>query len=95
MPSYKAAHLREQGQNMIIFPLESAFEHRSDADKSATRAALQRRANASGLAGSAVLFWESGGRTHFLGPGPWHPFLRGLSMRSVLANVNKEISWTD
>ncbi len=94
MPTLKAAHIREQGQNMIIFPLDSTFGSRSSSDQSNALVELEQRAHAAGLAGGAVAVWETGGRTHFLGPRPWHAFLQGISMRWVWANVNKEISWS-
>jgi hypothetical protein len=93
MPSLKAAHIREQGQNMIIFPLDSAFGSKSSDDQAETLAELENRANAAGLAGHAVAVWESGSRMHFMGPRPWYGFLKGLTMHWVWANVNKEISW--
>jgi hypothetical protein len=93
MPSLKAAHIREQGQDMIIFPLDRAFGQKSDRDQLLALGELERRANSAGLAGRAVAFWEGNNGTHFRGPSRWHPFLRGLSMRSVLASVNKKISW--
>lgn len=93
MPSYDVAHIREQGQNMLLFPLSSSFGSRSDHEQNATLSELQMRARAAGLAGGAVAFWESGGRTNFRGPRPWHPFLRGLSMHAVMRSVNKKISW--
>ncbi|HEX4737738.1 MAG TPA: hypothetical protein VH331_09260 [Allosphingosinicella sp.] len=95
MPSLKAAHIREQGQDMIIFPLDSAFGRKSHGDQTATLSALQVRAHAAGLAGKAVAVWQSGNTTHFMGPKPWHGFLSGISMQWVWANVNKEISWND
>lgn len=93
MPSLKAAHIREQGQNMIIFPLSSAFGSQSSSAQSAALAELERRANAAGLAGHAVAVWESGNRMYFLGPSRWQGFLRSINMHWVQKNVNKEISW--
>jgi hypothetical protein len=95
MPRFKAAHVREQGQDMIIFPLDGAFDRESDAQKTQVLNELEARANRAGLAGSAVAIWEAGGRTRFLGPRAWHGFLRSLSLRAVMASVNKEISWSD
>ncbi len=95
MPRFKAAHVREQGQDMIIFPLDGAFDHKPDSAKAQLLRELEVRANRAGLAGGAVAVWEIGGRTRFMGPRPWHGFLRGLSLRIVLANVNQEISWSD
>lgn len=93
MPRIKVAHLREQGQNMLIFPLDSNFHTKSEAAKQDILEELQMRASAAGLAGRAVIFWQNGSSTHFMGPRPWHPFLKGLSLRQVHASLNKEISW--
>ncbi|MDP9084560.1 MAG: hypothetical protein M3N50_12480 [Pseudomonadota bacterium] len=93
MPHFKIAHLREQGQNMIIVPLESSFEHKSDEDQRATIAELQVRARNAGLAGTVVPVWQSGGRMYSMAPRSWQSFFRNLSMRSVLLNINKELYW--
>jgi hypothetical protein len=93
MPHFKIAHLREQGQNMIIVPLESSFEHKSDEDQRATIEELQVRARSAGLAGTVVPVWQSGGRMCSITPRPWRSFFQNLSMRSVLLNVNKELYW--
>ena len=93
MPKFKAAHIREQGQNMIIFPLDSSFGSKASSDQSEALSDLEFRANDAGLEGRAVVVWESRNGMYFLGPTPWHGFLRGISLRWVLANVNREISW--
>lgn len=95
MPSFKAAHIHEQGQNMIIFPLNGSFGSKSSSDQSEALVELEYRANNAGLAGQAVAVWESGNRMYFIGPRPWQGFLQNISMRWVWANVNKEISWAD
>lgn len=93
MPRLKAAHVSEQGQNMIIFPLDSSFGSKTDQARSELLKELERRAHAAGLAGRAVAIWERGNQTHYLGPRPWQAFLQSISMQWVLANVNKELSW--
>lgn len=93
MPSFNVAHVKEQGQNMLLFPLDSSFDHKPETDQKAVVAELEMRAHRAGLAGRAAAIWESGGRTHTLGPPSWAGFLRSLSMRAVLASVNKKISW--
>ncbi len=35
MAQYKIAHLREQGQDMIIIPLDNSFEHKTQHDQDA------------------------------------------------------------
>jgi hypothetical protein len=93
MPSFNVAHLREQGQDMLLFPLDSGFGRKTSSDQRSILGELEVRAHHAGLAGRAAAVWESGGRTYTLGPPNWAGFLRSLSMRAVLANVNREISW--
>jgi hypothetical protein len=93
MPTLKAAHIRENGQDMIIFPLDNSFGRKTDREQSLAIQDLERRAHLAGLAGHAVAFWDDSSGTRFRGPSRWHPYLRGLSMSDVLANVNKQISW--
>ena len=94
MPTYKVAHVREQGQDMIIFPLASAFGNLPLSDQEEELVHLQAGAHAAGLAGYAVAIWQdSSGGTRFLGPTKWHSFLESLSYQMAWANVNKEISW--
>lgn len=94
MPHYKVAHLREQGQDMIIIPLDSSFGHQSASEQDATIEELQSLASAAGLAGTVVPVWNSGGGgMKFIAPKPWHPFFQGLSLAAVHSNLNKQISW--
>ncbi|MGX9392577.1 hypothetical protein ACWX0K_20285 [Nitrobacteraceae bacterium UC4446_H13] len=94
MPTFKVAHIREQGQDMIIFPLNSAFGRQSESERQDELAALEYQARAAGLAGHAVAVWDAGGgRMAFMGPPQWHGFLRSLNLRAVMASLNKSISW--
>lgn len=93
MPNFRIAHLREQGQDMIIVPLEWTFGNKSSADQRAIIADLQAHARGARLAGTIVPVWESGGRMSFVAPRPWHPFFQGLSMWRVMQSINKELSW--
>jgi hypothetical protein len=93
MPSFKLAHIRQSGQDMLLFPLEGGFGRRTREDQNQALAELEMRAHGAGLAGRAVAFWQNAGRTHFLGPAPWQGFLRSLDMASVLRNVNRTLSW--
>lgn len=93
MPRLKIAHLREQGQDMIIVPLESSFGHKSEQDQRDTINELQMRARSAQLRGTVVPVWESGGTMKFIAPEPWHPFFRGLSMPAIWQNLNRELYW--
>jgi hypothetical protein len=93
MPKYKVAHLHEQGQDMIIVPLDRAYDLKSFAEQNAFKDELQMRANAAGLRGTVVTVWPKGGRMGFIAPQPWHPFFRSTSIQFVMANLNRELSW--
>lgn len=93
MPSFKVAHVQEQGQNMLLFPLDRSFGHKTPDQQRAIVDELEDRAHVAGLAGRAAVFWECNGRTYSLGPQQWRNFLRSISIRRVIASVNKSISW--
>ena len=95
MPKLKVAHIREQGQDMIIFPLDQRFGRLTQHEQQEELVALELRANAAGLHGHAVAVWDAGGgRMGFIGPRQWNAFLQSIGLRQVLASLNKEISWT-
>ena len=89
MAKYKIAHLCEQGQDMIIVPLENNFHHATGADQQNTIDYLQACSIDAGLAGKIVPVWLHGGRVYFITP--WHPFFKSLSWDSILYNLNKEL----
>lgn len=93
MPNFKLAHVHEQGQNMLLFPLDGGFAHKTSAQQNAILRELEDRAHAAGLAGRAAVFWTIGNRTYSLGPPTWRNFLSSFSIQRVLASVNKSISW--
>jgi hypothetical protein len=93
MPSYDVAHLNEQGQDMMLFPMDDSFDHKTAAQQNSILASLQARAHGAGLRGRAVAVWLRGRETRFLGPSTWRAFFESIDMSFVLANVNREISW--
>jgi len=94
MPQYKIAHIREQGTDLIIVPLEPRFGNMSSEDQNATITSLQLHASGAGLRGTVVPVWDSGGgRMAFIAPNQWHPFFKSINLAWVGANVNRELSW--
>jgi hypothetical protein len=78
MAEFHVAHLRQQGQNMIIIPLDREFGHKTNGEQNEIRASLQACARGAGLAGTVVPVWDAGGgRMAFLAPAPWRPFFLG------------------
>jgi hypothetical protein len=93
MPSFEVAHFREQGQDMVVIPLDRSFGAKSMAQKNEVQASLQACASAAGLRGTVVLVWDAGnGRMGFLAPAPWQPFFRGLSLAMVAQNINRRLN---
>ena len=50
MPRFKVAHIREQGVDLIIIPLEETFDRKTENDKNAIISDLQIHASSAGLA---------------------------------------------
>jgi hypothetical protein len=94
MPKLKVAHVREQGVDLIIAPLDHDFGYKTSQDQQAIVGEIQMHSSQAGLAGAVVPVWDGGGgRMAFIAPNNWHPFFRSLNLRAVWANVNREISW--
>ncbi|WP_374697297.1 hypothetical protein LQZ44_12040 [Alcaligenes nematophilus] len=92
MAQYKIAHLRQQGQDMIIIPLDSNFEHKTSAAQQEIITSLQLCAQSAGLAGRVVPVWRVGSSHKYIAPQPWQPFFRSLSWNAILANLNKTLT---
>ncbi|MGA9040733.1 MAG: hypothetical protein WB421_09380 [Terriglobales bacterium] len=94
MPNFKVAHVREQGQDMVIVPLDSGFGRKMSSEQQAIAAELQLRSRSAGLAGRVVPVWDNGGgRMGFVAPRNWHAFFAGLSLGWVFTNINRELYW--
>jgi len=94
MPRFKIAHVREQGQNIVIVPLDSGFGRKTTSEQQVIAAELQVRSQSAGLAGQVVPVWDcGGGEMGFLAPYNWHAFFASLNLGWVFANVNREIYW--
>lgn len=96
MSTFEIAHIREQGQDMIIIPLRQDFGHRAPSEQAGVIAGLQACARGAGLAGKVVPVWDAGGgRMGFIAPPPWHPFFFGIDLNSVARIINKRLTCGD
>lgn len=94
MPRFDVAHIREQGVDLVIIPLDRSFGHKSENDKESVVSELQARASSAGLAGTVVPVWDNGGgRMAFIAPRNWHPYFKSLSLQFIAANINRELYW--
>ncbi len=90
----KLAHIRQQGVDLIVVPLDPQFGQRPENEQHEVIRTLQVRATAAGLGGTVVPVWDSGaGRMAFIAPRPWHPFFASVDLTFVWRNVNRELSW--
>lgn len=92
MSQFKIAHIREQGINLIIIPLESDFENKSNDAQQEIIDSLQLAASSAGLAGTVVPVWRTGRQHSFIAPNRWHPFFRSLSWNQIISNLNKVLT---
>ena len=90
--TFEVAHLREQGQDMIIVPVNSSVGSKSQQQQNELKRSLQMYAANAGLAGTVCLVWNSGNRFGFLAPSQWHSFFRSIDMSFVAINVNKKLT---
>jgi hypothetical protein len=93
MPTVSIAHVREQGVDLIIVPLDHTFGMKTNVEQNAARNELQAVARAAKLAGTVCIVWDAGGRMGFLAPQNYAPFFRSLSLDAVQASVNRELTW--
>ncbi len=93
MPNHKIAVIRHETMELIVVPLDTVFEYRSQENKLAFRAELQSHAEDAGFTGSICLVWPYAGGMKFLAPRAAHEFFAGLSMAKLSAQVNMELVW--
>ena len=89
---FDIAHLREQGQDMIVIPLGDDFEFKGDKARSDAAYYLQRCASGAGLAGDVVLVWSSNASMKFMAPHEWRSFFEHLDMQWVAKRINKTLT---
>lgn len=93
MPKFQVAHIREQGQQIIIVVVADDFHHRASIEQNEAWRAIQRCASGAGLAGTVALVWDAGGgRMGFLAPDAWQPFFRSLNLAVVARNINRQLT---
>ena len=92
MNKYKIAHIREQGVDLIIVPLDSSFNSKSTQTQSEFIDSLQGYASSAGLAGTVVPVWLVGRSMRFMAPQGFHPFFRSINWNWVIGNINRELT---
>ena len=94
MPRFKIAHIKEQGVDLIVVPLDRSFGLKSNDNQRGAIAELQVRSHRAGLRGRVVPVWDGGSaRMTFIAPPNWHAFFKSVDLSWVAANLNRELSW--
>ena len=93
MPSYKLAHVQEQGVDLIIIPLDASFGGMTTSEQKEEIDNFQTRAEDAGLRGTVVPVWKEFGRMVYIAPPDWHPIFAGLTPDYVEMNLNRELYW--
>lgn len=91
MPVFKIAHIKQNGVNVIILPLAPHFGTLTLEEKDSVVTAFQKSAAEALLNGTVVPVWDNAGKMHFIAPSLWHGFFGTLSLKTVRANLNREL----
>jgi len=94
MPSYDIAHIREQGQDIIIVFMSPAFSSLGNTAQNEQQTLLQACAADANLAGTVVPVWKAGSTFGFLAPSPWQSYFRNSTWDDLCLTVNKKLTCT-
>ena len=95
MPSFMVAHVKHQGVELVLVPLEDDFDRYPREEQSALIAELRKRAREAGLRGTVVPVWNvEHEHMKFVAPREMHALFKGVDVNWVRASVNLDLSWT-
>ena len=89
---FNIAHIREQGQDIIIIPLDSSFQSKTQSQRNQIIFALQLCARSAGLAGRVVVMWEHNSNVMYIAPQQWHSFFNSIDLVWVAQNINRTLT---
>jgi len=72
---FDIAHINEQGQDMIIIPLNNEFGYKSSSEQKKIAESFQYCASSAGLRGIVVIVWDSKAFYKSLNPQQKFPFI--------------------
>jgi len=91
-PRIKVAHLRVQGIDLVIVPVDSGYGAKSPEELQAEIAMLRASATQANLHGEVVPVWANGeAGMAFIAPINFHPYFRSINLDFVAANLNRDI----
>lgn len=93
METFEVAHVNEQGQDIIMVVVTSAFGSFGRIEQNRLTNLLQVAASSAGLKGTVVPVWDGGfGRLAFLAPMPWMSFFQSLTLEAVAGSINRTLT---
>lgn len=88
----QVAHIREQGVDLIIVPLDHSFGQKPQSEQAQAIQALRTSATNSRMQGEVVPVWDSGGGAMaFIAPKGYHSYFRSISLQFVFEKLNREL----
>jgi len=92
MAELDIAHINEQGEDLILIPLNNSFGYKTKIEQEQTILSLQNFAIQAGLKGKVIPVWvDSVNRMHFVAPEFYHAFMFSINYNFVLRNLNKKL----
>ena len=91
MATFRIAHIKEQGVNVIIVPLGAAFGALTEDGRQHIIVALEAAALAAEYRGRVVPMWLERQRARSIAPPEWVVFFSTLKWRDVVKNLNREL----
>lgn len=92
MITYRIGNICEQGQYIVIIPLDSLFGNLLEETQLCIISKLQKCSIDAGLKGDVIVFWWSGSDYRFIAPRKWHPLLRTPGVfEHLLSKLNKTL----
>ena len=94
MPTYKIAHIKGQGVDVVIFSVNGSFGVHTEAEQNSLIKLFQTKAKAAGFSGNVAVVWDGpDGKIKFRAPLNQHAFFNNVTSEFIEANLNKSISW--
>ncbi len=95
LATFKIAHIKEQGINIIIIPMATSFGDRSESDRFEIIELLQAAAVSAQLRGKVVPMWQEERGYKFIAPPEWQPYFRTVKWKDLKKNLNRELTCDD
>lgn len=93
MTTYQVVHIKQNGVDLVIVVVNSAFGTQSLQQQNEVIANLQICASNAGLLGTVVPVWDKGNdRMGFIAPPAWYAFFRDLTSQFVSQNINRSLT---